>query len=477
MVSNIDLTGSSGFIANPSSQDPIVVNYSGPIMNPPPYDIARWVMGVDPYRNDEPVINQTNMKEHIKTLDDLLGEINAKAVKDMLAEVITGTNIETIKRIKKHLNDYFGEANNQIIRPDETTLFENLKSMHSESTYIGCKPEAIIGLIKRNAALLQFTVIIRFPEVEMTNSHKSKHTIKDLWVKFEMKSDCTMQYNLWGMRSTLSKEEAASGYMHSHLHTTTDPHWNAFCRGTGEINQIMASLAKEYTDPGFVLFCLNLKTFVAWESLEGTPYTSISNIGNNRSSSNFSQSPYSVFLLGRRTSEGTIDKFFRLLKSSFFGRSNEEITKGIDLIVTTDNVTVSVTPEGERAMVTMIESVVGSDNSIIHNSYGDSLFSTKIGSQYYALGSSDTRQMRSGKTLLKFKGEDIKLTILNQEKDETTRQEKLPNPFITKEFCKRLTDSFIETVINYESSGWGQSSTQSIIEVAKPDIFPMQSVS
>jgi hypothetical protein len=43
-------------------------------------------------------------------------------------------------------------------------------------------------------------------------------------------------------------------------------------QGDGPINNVVTQLNREYSDVQFQLFCAHLKTFLQWESLEGTPY-------------------------------------------------------------------------------------------------------------------------------------------------------------------------------------------------------------
>lgn len=127
----------------------------------------------------------------------------------------------------------------------------------------------------------QMYIIIKFPEVTISNSRKLQTLIKDLYVRIpvELKSDSIYFNTIDGTRSTLTNAEKEGNYLHSHLPLSTSPcEFSTFCTGSGEINNITALLNADFDVDLFKLYLFNLETFTSWESLEGTPYRYISEL-------------------------------------------------------------------------------------------------------------------------------------------------------------------------------------------------------
>lgn len=134
----------------------------------------------------------------------------------------------------------------------------------------------------------RITVIIYYPELLITNTEDDEHIIKDLYVKIEMnilKDKISINQAIYGMRGSASESEISSGYLHSHLSTCyNDPQFRPFCLGSGE-NTIYGAIARHNNITGMEeslvslgAFAFSLDSFVKWESLEGGPYITISNI-------------------------------------------------------------------------------------------------------------------------------------------------------------------------------------------------------
>ena len=78
---------------------------------------------------------------------------------------------------------------------------------------------------------------IHFPLIEITNSRNLKHIIKDLYVRFQFRSNGEL-YEIDGTRATFNQAEFESGYAHSHLSSlvVSDAAWGGFCFGNESIN-------------------------------------------------------------------------------------------------------------------------------------------------------------------------------------------------------------------------------------------------
>jgi len=123
---------------------------------------------------------------------------------------------------------------------------------------------------------------IWYPEITITNSIGLSHTIHDLLVYFSIKTSGGIVGRLYGQRVNQTKLEIVKGYRHSHLHKgdstsyRRDGGLSAFCIGSTSIFSSMLQSVKEYTTKDRLeAFLLSLTAYLEWESLEGTPYTSI----------------------------------------------------------------------------------------------------------------------------------------------------------------------------------------------------------
>ena len=124
----------------------------------------------------------------------------------------------------------------------------------------------------------RYKLTIHFPEIIIRNSKGRKHTITNLYVAFFFNELMEHTSGWHGIRGTLSLEEAASGYSHSHLSRSCWS-WSGFCLGSGEVTNIYADLiAAKFNPDTFRKAMLALLSYVEWESLEGGPYIQMSDI-------------------------------------------------------------------------------------------------------------------------------------------------------------------------------------------------------
>lgn len=131
-------------------------------------------------------------------------------------------------------------------------------------------------------AYYEIYVQIHYPEITISNSERREHNIKDLIVTFHLRNNGAGQivpYELCGTRATLSYEEWFVGYNHSHLQANKPNNFEdvfftgSFCTGSGEINDVMATMWDAgYSEEHFEMFLFTLNTVAEWESLEGTPH-------------------------------------------------------------------------------------------------------------------------------------------------------------------------------------------------------------
>lgn len=126
-----------------------------------------------------------------------------------------------------------------------------------------------------------YVLIIKFPYIKITNSSNQEHIIEDLYVLLGFLPNGKTTSVMYGFRGIITNIEHNNDYYHSHLGNHNIFDIGTFCLGSGDLVQI---LHKMYTNTfNKILFCTflaNLKVYVEWESIEGTPYRQINNIIN-----------------------------------------------------------------------------------------------------------------------------------------------------------------------------------------------------
>jgi hypothetical protein len=146
------------------------------------------------------------------------------------------------------------------------------------------------------------TVIIKYPEIQVTNEFDDSHIIKDLFLSllfrygFETSptGESYISYrfiSLSGRRSTFTVPELLSGYVFSHISSYNNLNWSSFCLGDASpisLELIKLRVPTRYDSQLFFtlssLFFL-LDSYVRWESIEGGPYINMRNIEVNAENS------------------------------------------------------------------------------------------------------------------------------------------------------------------------------------------------
>ena len=133
-------------------------------------------------------------------------------------------------------------------------------------------------------------IYILFPEINITNRDRARHTIKDLLVLIQFYNyyNRLLRINsLKGGRLTLSYAEYQSDYFHSHLSTLKSsisttmylPYLSNFCTGSGEINIYQSDINGDgFNEERFIRYAMQIMSLVSYESIEGTPYKYIRSI-------------------------------------------------------------------------------------------------------------------------------------------------------------------------------------------------------
>lgn len=399
----------------------------------------------------------------------------SQEIKDKLAisiqEYEDGTKLETFKEIKAILNTAFGEANNQIIKPSVESLVEGIRMNFVQNAeaikYI--ERSSAAELMSRYSNQWRYQVIVLVPEIEITNGTRS-HKLLDVYVRFFLRKDGTLTGNLEGCRGTLTEVEHNCRYVHSHLPAldVSKPDFVRFCTGVGEINMVMAKLATKFTIPNFMMFCLQIKNFLAWESKEGHPYMFLDNIFL-RSNVNFTL----MYNIGKDNAVKIAKELIRVMKTTL---PAQEVFKFFkfevrDVIIKLDF--------NEELELWIAKQLMDTDpfspvfRLIVSNSYQvchllrikDSL------GTYHGVPVGTTNNAASTTPMFQFKGRDIKLKIINKKEKEDVKM--YANPEISQEVCEKLSCILTGTAINNDRVRKGIT-IENKPETPKPDSVPVQ---
>lgn len=129
------------------------------------------------------------------------------------------------------------------------------------------------------------TVIAKWDEVEITNSYKMHHTMRDVFVVFIFKvklapnGALTSKFclsNMYLYRGTITLSEYIYNYLFSHYVDSS-----GFCFGNTDLYDLAAMLKDTVTEEQLKLFMLSFDQYLQWESLKGVPYKHLEYVENN----------------------------------------------------------------------------------------------------------------------------------------------------------------------------------------------------
>jgi hypothetical protein len=134
-------------------------------------------------------------------------------------------------------------------------------------------------------------IIVKFPEVTITNEKGNSVFVKNLFAKQTLvidyrnnaeESTCVMDNAFQLSRSHFYKSHLYADYMHSHCNglpfIAVDSPWLNCCLGSGPIRNTISTLCTEYNLNVWQLYCFELDSYVHTESLAGGPWRRMSNI-------------------------------------------------------------------------------------------------------------------------------------------------------------------------------------------------------
>ena len=139
-------------------------------------------------------------------------------------------------------------------------------------------------IIVPRSLLSKIFILVRFPEVRVTNENDRFIDIWELYAKvpitFEGK---IMSSGFLLNRAEYDMFQFKNDYLHSHVNGIPTYDFTSFqrpCLGRGPIRATITTLAtEEFDELRWQLFCLELSKYVQVESLTGGPYKRMENLG------------------------------------------------------------------------------------------------------------------------------------------------------------------------------------------------------
>lgn len=130
-------------------------------------------------------------------------------------------------------------------------------------------------------------ILVHFPHVRVTNEYDKFVDINHLYAKVKILHNGSMNGYFALNRAEYTYLHISNGYMHSHVSSIPMSDFTQFqtpCTGSGPINDTMSNLSREFDSDIWELFCLELSKYVEVESIAGTPYHRLENLGTSNMS-------------------------------------------------------------------------------------------------------------------------------------------------------------------------------------------------
>lgn len=263
--------------------------------------------------------------------------------------------------------------------------------------------------VKRND--IYTTIIVWYPQINITNSVEEKHTIYDLYYRLQFYHDGNsrnlVEFSM--CRSSLSESELRIGYQFSHCNSSTEFRWNgSLCLGHTELKTIIEGF-KYGTFTSIQSLLLMLDSYFQWESLEGTPYISMGNVKKENLLNNL-EKEYHCYYDNK--------KHFTLLSH-----------------ILDTQLEYTFTPNG----IKLTSESVNRIDTILTEKYPSLCYIEKDGFSYKLKTTYEQYQKREGKVLFTFKGNPIVSKII---KDETK------DIVFTKKLHRNILAGIIEEIEN-----------------------------
>ncbi len=281
-------------------------------------------------------------------------------------------------------------------------------------------------------------IIIYFPKVRVTNEYDKYTDIYKLFVKIKL-VDGKLFNGFELKRAEYTEEQFLSKYCHSHVPSIQNfqdcANWKSPCLGNGPIRSTIASLIIEGTKELWQLFCIELKKYVATESLQGGPYIRLETISSNNNIHKYATLRYNFTIY--RAMPFQFDKFLdyiikqRPFEFNYNGFYNIALAEK-DLIIILSNLFIKWYNEGNFKIPisdlytnNILKRYIIKDNNIYEKE-------------------SDNIESLNPLKIITFKGKDIFLNVIKNKK---------PNKNLVSLLSPEIVSILVTSLINYINYG------------------------
>lgn len=346
-------------------------------------------------------------------------------------------DMEIFSHIKKMLNSIFGEENNQILRgvPEEQKEGLRTRIRIMGTAVFKDKTDDKIWDDLVGLGYMEFSIIIRFPTVTITNDARESHEIKDLLVRVPL-SGKGFVGGMEGTRGSITPEEFTAQYRHSHLPRSNNSTWQGFCLGSGPLAYMIPIMRHKYKPEQFQMFLLAIREYVKWESISGQPFVRMNTIKNRTGTVNAD-----ILTIADILREQYIKAVFQFLKGIPF----DFLMANVDLKLDGGKYTATISD----VLESMITLHFGEADVIRYKVNLSSYLCYKNTDGKYVSGvlADVTLPPQPTPTVI-FKGEKIFLKIINKE-ENVAQTTKFLHPVFKRELEIRLSNHFNISASSY----------------------------
>lgn len=143
-------------------------------------------------------------------------------------------------------------------------------------------------------------ILVHFPETKVTNEFGRSTIVKNIYIKVPLLPNGAEDGMFTMNRSEYTVMEMRSDYMHSHARNIPISNFREFvpcCLGSGPLGNTQAILNTGFDEDRWNIFCLEISKYVETESIAGTPYHRLENIGVSGTKLNIGWLAYSGLYL------------------------------------------------------------------------------------------------------------------------------------------------------------------------------------
>lgn len=293
-------------------------------------------------------------------------------------------------------------------------------------------------------------ILVHFPEVKITNEHDRFVVCKHFYVKVGIKASGKSVGYFGINRSEYQRSHLLSDYMHSHVSGIPKDDFTRFlspCLGSGPIRSTISTLSISYDESIWELFCLELEKYMGTESLNGGPYRRLENIGkSNKTSLVVSTFAMPGVLNTGALGDSEISEFIRyfinrkLLTFNYVNNSYSIAMSYKDFSILVSNEFIAwynnkyANAELSYTYSTLLSTGILRKCIIKNNEI-----------QYFENGSSISNSRYEGRRVCTFKGDTIRIHVVDDYEEEPDNSSTLLNSDIINRIAKAVLN-----IVNYK---------------------------